>query len=273
MNVLILAKLDDKDGFVHDLALKFLNPDDNVFLLNIVTVPGDIPLKPSGEVLDVCTEFDLSRYLKEQERNMALLKEYRLPNINLYPMVKVGSAVGIVKHVLAESNIGVMFSGAHVSSVAEDVFSTTFADRLMHETTVPYITIKCDRSYSSFKHFALVRSFKEPKKENLEHLKALREKFGAKLSLVKVMDPGEHRTKEEIWAQMQLFCEKNGLEDVHFVFADGQNNAKRIQELVISHEIDLLALGHTRRPGIGAFVRGEMTTDVLNHVLVPLYIY
>lgn len=273
MNVLILAKLDEKDRYVLDLAAKLLNPDDKVFLLNVVRVSGDVPLKPNGEVLDRCTEFDLSGYWTEQRTHLDKLQQYTLPGIERTAMVKVGNAFQIIKDVINTQSIGLMMSAAHVSTVIEDVFSATFADRLMHETTIPYITLKCDRAQADYQHFGLVNPFKEIKKENLEHLLALRQKFGAKLTLFKVMGPSEHRSKAEITQQMEAYCQLNNLTDVQFEFVEVPNNSRGIDELVRQRGVDMLAMCHTRHYGLGSYVRGEMTSDVLNHVLIPIYIY
>ena len=247
--------------------------DGSLHLLNIISVPGDVPVKFDGEVLDNCTEFDLSGYLKEKEENQNKLNTYLPDKSFVHRASKVGDALHIINHCIETNHIDLIISGAHVSSTLEDVFSTTFADRLMHEVQVPYITLKCERGEKPVNHIGILREWKEPKQERLDMLKKLREKFDAQLTLFKINTPHDTQPEDLIIEQMKKFCEINGLEGADFKVVEAEDKVEGTKQLVAHHLVDLLALGHVKRKGAGAFLRGELKTDILNHVTVPMYLY
>ncbi|MEY3199552.1 MAG: hypothetical protein RJA13_1510 [Bacteroidota bacterium] len=66
MKILILAKLDQQDEIVQNFANNVCMEDVEIDLLNIVQIPSEIPLKMNGEVIDVCTEYDLTKYYEKK---------------------------------------------------------------------------------------------------------------------------------------------------------------------------------------------------------------
>lgn len=274
MKVLLLTKLDDKDSFLLKYTQQLFEAEDaEIHLLNVIPVSGDIPVKVNGEVLDNCTEFDLSGYLKEQEANLEKMNTYLTDYPKVERLSRVGNGLKIITTYIEEQGFDLIISGAHVSTQLEDIFSTTFANRLMHHTDVPYITLKCERGENPVNHIGILRAFNEPKKEKLELVKWLQQKFNAKITLFKLKRPHARQPDAEIHEQMKLFCQLNGLQNAAFEIIETNDFMEATENLVIEYGVDLLALGHMRRKAVAAFVRGELKAEILNHVMVPMYIY
>lgn len=274
MKVLVLAKLDDHDHIVQDFSKKFLREDAEIHLLNAVLIPSEIPLKMNGEVIDVCTEYNLSKYYDLQKVNQSCLDSY-LEGMNVSNRKAfIGNPLQIVKWYVKENNIDLVISGGHVTTHREDVFSSSFANHLLQTLSVPYLSVKGDLNNSlEMNTIAIVREFVDPAKRNLDLIKTLRNKFHSKVLFVKINTPNNHMNEVELKQKMQLFAELNDLKDVEFVTINASEKENAIQDLIVNYKIDLLTLGHIHRNGISSFLRGDLRADVLNHVNIPIYMY
>lgn len=273
-NVLLLAKLDEKDEFLlHYAANIFKEKETTLHILNVVTVGGDIPLQINGEVLENCTEFDLSEYQKEAQEHLKTLEKYSVNDLKIERYSKVGNGMHIIKHFIKEKNIEMVLSGAHISNRIEDIFSATFASKLMHEVNIPLLTLKCDRGNAPVEHIGILWAYEEQAAENLSLLKTLQEQFDSKLTLFKINTASEKHTLVEIKDHMQRFCDNNQLKNCNFQFIEADDELDATQQMVNRYNLDFLALGHVKRSVAGTFFKGELKTDILNHVLIPIYIY
>lgn len=273
-NVLLLAKLDEKDEFLlHYAANIFKEKDTTLHILNVVTVPGDIPLQMNGEVLENCTEFDLSEYQKEASEHLKMLESYSVNDLKIETYSKVGNGLQIIKHCIEDKQIELVLSGAHVSNAIEDIFSATFASRLMQEIDIPLLTLKCDRGNAPVEHIGILWAFEEQAEKNLTLVKTLQERFDSKLTLFKINTASENQTLVEIKEKMQRFCDNNQLKNCNFQFIEADDELDATQQMVNKYNLDFLALGHVKRSVAGTLFKGELKTDILNHLMIPIYIY
>lgn len=271
MKILILAKLDENDRIVQDFSDKFLQKDVDIHLLNAINIPSEIPLKINGEIIDVCTEYNLTKYYDQQKLNLSKLNTY-LSNLNVVQRnTFIGNPLQIVKWYIKENNIDLVISGGHLTTQMEDIFSSSFAEHLLRSLAVPYLSIKGDSS--KIKNIAIVREFIDPSKRNLDLIKKMQDQFGAKIIFVKINIPNNSIDAEELQQKMQLFAELNDLKNVEFLTINASLKESAIKDLIRDQKIDLLSLDHIHRDGISSFLRGDLRSDILNHVNIPIYVY
>lgn len=274
MRVLVLSKMDDHDLVVNRFTQEHLKGEYELFLLNIVPIPSEIPLKMNGEVIDVCTEYNLSKYYDQQKINQQKLNEYGADCTIIDRSSKIGDPLHIVKWFVKENNIDLVVSGGHITSQVEDVFSKTFSTKLMQQLPVPYFSIKkADSENVAVKTIAVVREFVDPAKRNLEFITKLQAETGAKLLLVKLNTPNSHMEASELKSKMDQFADLNGLTNYEEVIVDASDKETAISNLIQKYNVDLLTLGHIHRNGISSFLRGDLRSDVLNHINIPIYMY
>jgi nucleotide-binding universal stress UspA family protein len=120
---------------------------------------------------------------------------------------------------------------------------------------------------------AVVREFVDPAKRNLGFINQLQEETGAKILMVKINTPNSHMEACELKNKMDQFAELNGLKNVEQVTIESSDKETAIKDLIQKHDVDLLTLGHIHRNGISSFLRGDLRSDVLNHINMPIYIY
>lgn len=271
MKILILAKLDDNDRIVQEFSNKYLRENTEIHLLNAVNIPSEIPLKINGEVIDVCTEYNLTKYYDQQNTNNTLLSSYLIDLNVVQKSCKIGDPLQIVKWYVKENGIDLVISGGHLTTHRGDIFSSSFANHLMQSLSIPYLSIKGDST--EITNIAILREFIDPTKRNLELIKKLKNQFNATILFVKINTPNNHMDEVELKQKMQLFADLNDLDKVEFLTITASDKEAAIKDLVDNHKIDLLTLGHIHRNGISSFLRGELRADILNHVNVPIYMY
>jgi UDP-2,3-diacylglucosamine pyrophosphatase LpxH len=186
----------------------------------------------------------------------------------------IGDPLPIVKWFVKENNIDLVISGGHITSHSEDVFSRTISYQLMQQLSVPYLSVKnVDAQKVKVNTIAVVREFVDPAKRNLEFINQLQEETGAKILMVKINTPNSHMEAGELKNKMDQFAELNGLKNVEQVTIESSDKETAIKDLIQKHDVDLLTLGHIHRNGISSFLRGDLRSDVLNHINMPIYIY
>lgn len=275
MKVLLLVKGDNKDKFVVDFANKINSKLAAEFhVLNVVSTPGDIPVKENGQILDDCSEFDLSEYISKQLNNKKYLLDTFSGVENLTRMDSlVGNPLNIISNYVQSNQIDLVFSGAHVTSTFEDLTSHSFAETLMHELDVPCLSLKCDRSWMEIERIGLVRDFKKPKVENLRVLKAIQKAFNAKLFIFKINTEVDFQTDREVKLNMKKFTELNELSNVEYSIYCADSKEQGVNDIILDYGINIMALGQIDKKGIFSWFSSDLKTDVLNHVAAPLYMY
>ena len=273
MRVLLLAKMDDHDSIVEKFAHKFMTEGFEIHVLNVVPIPSEIPLKMNGEVIDVCTEYNLSKYYEKQKANNDQLNNFLSAQTTDYKASLIGDPLHIVKHYVKENGIELVVSGGHLTSHAEDLFSRTFSNQLMQQLSVPYLSIKGTNEEPTVHTIAMVREFVDPAKRNLDLIHKLQSQFNTRVILVKINTPNSHMEAGELKSKMEQFAELNGLTNIEFLTIEAADKETAIKALVESHHVDLLTLGHLHRNGMSYFLRGDLRSDVLNHINIPIYMY
>jgi nucleotide-binding universal stress UspA family protein len=273
MKVLLLAKMDNHDRIVEKFADKFMSQGFEIHVLNVVPIPSEIPLKMNGEVIDVCTEYNLTKYYDKQKAHNAQLANFFSVISTENKASLIGDPLHIVKHYVKEKGIELVISGGHLTKHAEDLFSTTFSNQLMQQLSVPYLSIKGEKDEPRLQTIAIVREFVDPAKRNLDLIQKLQEKFNSRLLLVKINTPNSHTEETELRSKMEQFAELNGLKNVEFLTVEAADKETAIKSLIESHHVDLLTLGHIHRNGMSYFLRGDLRSDLLNHINIPIYMY
>lgn len=272
MNILVLLKLDHRDEFViRYISNIFSEIPKNIHLLNAVEVNGEVPVKPNGQVLDFCTEFDLSGYLKEADENLNQLNQIDLDGV-VSRQALVGNKMKIISNFIESNDIDLVIGGAHTTTVFQDKLIHNFTSRLIENVKVPYLTLKCDRSDSELKRIALVREFRNPKKENLDFVKALVENHNAQLSLVKLYSPSKRMSEEEILKGMSHFEEVNGI-TANKLIVNATSKEEQLKQIIKDYSIDLLAIGSINEEGNFNFVGERIRSEIVNRIESPILIY
>jgi nucleotide-binding universal stress UspA family protein len=271
MNILILLKNSALDkSIVNFTTSVFGGSNIKLHLLNLVEVNGEIPTKENGQVLDVCTEFDLSEYHTKANENLAYLASFKNQQIESRQAL-VGNRVGIIQNYRDSHSIDLIVGGAHKTSYLEDIFVNTFASSIIKNVSSPFLTIKCNRDEFKPSKIGLIGDFLEAEMENLEMIKTIAQLHGSEIILIKIKTSSDSRTHDEIENTMRECVEVNCL-NAQTLILDGTGTESGVEKIIQEHLVDLIAIERRHQKGLLASFRRDESTTLVNHVHAPILI-
>ena len=271
MNILALVREQQDLAGILDYAKRISNEGDKVHLLNIIAVPGNIPSLSTGEMLDDCSEFDVSLYLKEQKTNENWLKNSDLGNYIAAAQVVVGNRYAILKNQVKTHNIDVVLTATKHTSRIEDFFKNTSAGIAHDKLAVPVLAFKCDRSHEEIKDIAIVSDFEHTEKENLDILKQIAAKSNATITLFGFAMDESHEIL--LKKKMQRFVTLHELPNMKQIIIHSTHKEKSAKELLFQYPMQLMVLLDLHRKGLNKILKGDLEKDLLNHQLIPILAY
>jgi hypothetical protein len=272
MNILILLKNSPLDASIVNFTASVFSDDSvKLHLLNLVEVNGEVPTKPTGEVLDVCTEFDLSGYHTTAEKNRSYLASIENELISSRRAL-VGDRIKLIQHCKEELSIDLVVGGAHKTSHFEDIFVHTFASSIIEKVDVPFLSIKCNRDEFKPTKIGIIRDYLHAEVENLKVLKDISELHNSEIVLIKIKTVNERRSNEDIENQMRIFAELNKLNAETLILNDSDKESG-VKSIAQEHLVDLIALEKSHRMGLSAFLKRDENASLVNHIFAPILIY
>ncbi len=271
MRVLILIKHNQLDQSIVNFSSSLFNgTETEIHLLNIVPTNGEIPLQMNGRVLDFCTEFDLTSYLKQTEVNLNYLKSIE-HNMVVERHSYAGNKIGILLDYIQENKIDIVVGGAHKTTAMEDAFVKTYPSRIITKTTLPYLTIKCNRDNFSPQRIGLIGDFTKPSKENFDVIKAIANRHESDITLIKIQTPSDKRPEEDIKRVMTQFAEVNEL-NASLKIIKSVDKESGVDELHKDKMIDLIVVARAHKPAFSSLFNHADQESIVNHVYAPILI-
>lgn len=272
MKVLVLLKHSELDHSIINFAATLLNNKSTaIHLLNIVSISGEIPTQNNGSVVENCTEFDLTGYYSQAEENRTYLQSISHPLIE-NKSVLIGNRRDIIKSYIEINQIDLIVSGAHKTTLAEDVFTTTFASDVLKVTDKPFLSIKCNRDNFIPNRIALIGEFVHAEKENLEVIKNIAKIHNSDIILTKILTKSDHRPKGDIIRVMQEFAVKNDLIPMHQII-ESTDRESGVETIHHAHQNDLITIARTHESTFSQLIHGSALTNIVNHIYAPILIY
>ena len=269
MKILALLKGDHRDEHIIEALDLVSNEDDQVTILNIVPVSGEIPLKANGEVLDYCTEYDLSGYHTESKsilEKWALKEEY-----NAFEKLSlVGSPAKIATSKALDNNFDLIISGAHVTSILEDLFVDTFSASIINGVKIPYLTVASSTKLDEISHINVLCNANLKQHANFEVIKRLQEENQAKLSFV-------HLSSEEPIDDWKLGYEElaNEMEIKNYEMYNvvSSNIQNVISDLSKNYNTGIIAFSEKQMSSWLKLFNLDNRVNAVNHLDHPILIF
>lgn len=269
--IVVPVDFTDISKYGTELAVKIAaHLDAEIHFLNIVTLPSHILLTPEGDIFED-GDFDVSVPRKLKEENMVKLKSW----IEQYaPTSKSCVCFGHVNEQImkyADSiHADLIVMGTHINMGVKELLNSSYAEYIAMHTSVPIITLKCDRSDMQVKSIVLASSFKIADIPHCEMALALQKAFNAKLYLLRVNTANDFIPDGEAEKHMKAFAAKYELQNYEIAIYNDKEVEDGIMHFVAKHDIDIIAIGSKQRTGVNKIINGCVSADVLNHLYKPI---
>lgn len=251
---------------VKNLAKKL---DIEVTFLHILNVPHTVSMDENGNV-ETCGEIDVNYVVKQKE--MAEQKLREIVNTTEEPvntaLVFGKTTTGIIEY--AESNhFDLIAMGTKGASGLTERIVGSEAQVIARKSSVPVLSLMCDRSDLQLKKILLVHDFSENSNQGLDLLIKFIQVFDTEVHLLQIVDD-EVNDKSEIIQNMQTFARNNGIENFEYHILVDQDIEKGVIHFNQMNNMDLVCIG---THGKGGFFHSSAAESLINHMYKPVISY
>ncbi len=241
-----------------------------VHFLHVLNVPDTVTMDKNGKI-ETCGEINVGYVVSQKEiaeRKLANLKTLYGQNIST-SLVLGKTTTQIVSYANAHK-FDLIVMGTKGAWGIQEKLSGTETQMIARQSSIPLLSLMCDRSDLVIENILLAHDFTNPKNENLNLLHKLIKAFNTKVHLLQIVKDNNESTKFEVFKNMDAFAQANQIENYEkntLVDKDVENGVTHFNQM---HEMDILCIGiHAK----GVFLHQSATEKLINHLFKPIISY
>lgn len=237
----------------------------DVHFLHVLNVPDTVTMDGEGNI-QTCGEIDIT-YV-EQQRDIARNKLENLKSQygeEVHTHLTLGKTVDTVIGVAATEEFDLIVMGTKGASGMLELISATETQMIVRRSSVPVLSLMCDRSDLNIQNILIVHDFSENGDQQLNMLHKIMAAFGAKVHLLQVV--GKRIKKEHVEDNMMVFAASNGIEDFEMHVLNDSDVERGVVHFNQMHNIDIVCIG---THGKGGLFHSSTTEKLVKHLFKPI---
>ena len=237
----------------------------DVHFLHVLNVPDTVTMDGEGNI-QTCGEIDIT-YV-EQQRDIARNKLENLKSQygeEVHTHLTLGKTVDTVIGVAATEEFDLIVMGTKGASGMLELVSATETRMIVRRSSVPVLSLMCDRSDLNIQNILIVHDFSENGDQQLTMLHKIMAAFGAKVHLLQVV--GKRIKKEHVEDNMMVFAASNGIEDFEMHVLNDSDVERGVVHFNQMHNIDIVCIG---THGKGGLFHSSTTEKLVKHLFKPI---
>ncbi len=241
-----------------------------IHFLHVLNVPDTVTMDKNGNI-ETCGDISVKHVVTQKE-----IAERKLNNLKvLYGQeIQTHFALGkLTDQIISyskENKFDLIVMGRKGAWGLKEKLSGSETQMVARQSTIPLLSLMCDRSELVIENILLVHDFSHPNFENLLLLHKLIEAFDTKVHLLQINSSNSEQVKESTFQNMDEFARLNRLTnyDKHVLTdTDVENGVVHFSEM---KEIDLVCIG---THGKGGLFHKSATEKLINHLFKPIISY
>jgi nucleotide-binding universal stress UspA family protein len=239
----------------------------DIHFLHIMNVPDTVTMDATGNI-QTCGDIDVNYVVKQKEiaeRKLADLKTiYGNDNTSHLVLGKVTD--GIID--FAESNqFDLIVMGTKGAWGLKEKLSGSETQIIARKSTIPVLSLMCDRSDLNIQHILLVHQFNHPMKEDFKLMHKLITAFNTKLHFLQIISGKSEDERETVALNMQKFAELNEISNYECHFIQDVDVEKGVVHFNQMNNMDIICIG---THGKGGLFHHSATEKLINHLFKPI---
>lgn len=236
-----------------------------IHFLHVMNFPETVSLSEGGEI-STCGEIDVT-YVQTQ-LDMAKQKMETLKNT--HPAIKevhiqFGKTKEVITEFAKEGGFDMIAMGSKGASGIRERLSGTETQHVARTSTVPVLSLMCDRSTLRLNHILFVHDFKDESKQELALMKKMVQAHGAQLHFLQVIKNENERAALE--QKMLAYAALHELANVSHHFVKDQDVESGVVHFNQMHDMDMICIG---THGKGGFFHTSATEKLIKHLHKPI---
>jgi len=238
-----------------------------IHFLHVLVVPDTVTMDEIGNI-STCGEIDVTYVEKQKEiaeRKLANLKNLYGTDINT--KLLLGKTTDAIVEYAVSAKMDLVVMGTKGAWGLKEKLSGTDTQMVARKSSVPVLSLMCDRSDLKINHLLLVHDFSKPTTENLTLMHKILKAFNPMLHLLQIVSGEVDSVKSEVELNMQQFANLNSIEkfECHII------NDKDVENGVIHfnqmNNMDMICIG---THGKGGLLHQSATEKLINHLFKPI---
>ncbi len=272
--ILLPTDFSELGEYAYDFAQKIASKTGaKIHVLNVVSGPNDAAYDRYGQIKKDEGQ-DLSKLTKKRDTLKAKMEAWAADKPDVVVCeIKIGDIEDDIIRCVEREQIDMVVMGTTGSSGMDEILKGSHSQKVVRNSSVPVLTLKCDRKGMLIKDILVVGDYRNPEKINLDVVKQLQKAFGSRLNLLKVNTPSNFEPQRKIMAHMFQFAEVNELEDVAFHVYSDMGVERGIANFSADTGIDFVVMGTHQRKGFSRLLKGSIAEELVNHIWQPILTY
>ncbi len=238
-------------------------------LLHVLDVPligyqGSI----EGTVNDVPYMMGILKATKTRMKK--LLKSSFLKDIKVNHNIEIGSVTDQIMKAAEKYKAELIVMGTHGAKGVEEIFIGSTAEKIVHNSQIPVITIKHEITEPKIEKIVYATDFSDECESVFPEVEKIAKMFEAKIEVVKVVTRFQFETSKKSARTIEKFKKKFQNSDFPVSVYNDFNKQEGIRRYSDSAGANMIALGTHGRHGLSHFFNRSIAEDLVNHSSLPI---
>ena len=241
-----------------------------IHFLHVLSVPDTVTMDKNGNI-QTCGEISVDYIISQKtiaERKLNNLKT--LYGSDIQSHLELGKLTEKIVSYAQKNKFDLIVMGTKGAWGLKEKLSGSETQIIARQSTIPLLSLMCDRSDLIIENILLVHDFSNPKIENLALLHKLIKAFNTKVHLLQISKDTSVGNKNSTFSKMDEFSlvndilnfEKHLLNDT-----DVENGVIHFNQM---QEMDIICIG---THGKGGLFHHDATEKLINHLFKPIISY
>jgi nucleotide-binding universal stress UspA family protein len=237
-----------------------------IHFLHILNVPDTVTMDINGEI-STCGEIDVD-YVRSQkniaERKLDALKEAYGETIHTH--IQLGKTSQQIIRFAEENKFDLIAMGTKGAWGLKEKLSGTGTQMVARKSSVPVLSLMCDRSQLEINHILLVHKFDDKHEQDLNLLNKIIRLFQPQVHLLQICT-SKTENQDKIINAMDEFAVKHRIENPVFHILQDSDVESGVIHFNQMNNMDLVCIG---THGKGGFFHSSATEKLINHMFKPI---
>jgi len=241
-----------------------------IHFIHVLGVPDTVTMDKNGNI-QTCGEISVDYVVSQKtiaERKLNNLKT--LYGVDIQSHLELGKLTEKIVSYSQENHFDLIVMGTKGSWGLKEKLSGSETQMIARQSTVPLLSLMCDRSDLIIENVLLVHDFSNPKNENLALLHKLIKSFNTKVHLLQISKDTSDTNKTIVFAKMDEFAATNSISNFEKHVLNDTDVENGVIHFNQMQEMDIICIG---THGKGGLFHQSATEKLINHLFKPIISY
>lgn len=268
LKILIPTDFSVQAGFAYLMVKKLEEKTSvDIHFLHVMNVPDTVTLDANGTI-QTCGEIDVKHVVQQKEiaeRQLADLKRNYGDDINTHFVL--GKVTDGILHFAESNHFDLIVMGTKGAWGLKEKLSGSETQMIARKSTIPVLSLMCDRSDLNIQNILLVHNFNHPAREDMRLMHKLIKAFNTKFHLLQITSGKEDTEKASVQENMKMFAELNNITNYECHVLNDKDIETGVVHFTQMNNMDIVCIG---THGKGGIFHHSATERLINHLFKPI---